>query len=167
MPLRPHSIRSAILTCVLRTAYNPRQHESTEFRCIVSYHLALLTSLWKRLDTNCTTKRMPRSQIVLCIVPYVQFALQCALVSVPRIVWRGTTTALSFVSPQVGIRSSWWERRVIIERWERAGKEIQRGLRILLVNMRVSQVLLQRLFAVERSIAVVAVKGGGMNRRVA
>jgi hypothetical protein len=46
-----------------------------------SIGLPLETSLWKALDglkpdrTNCATKRMPRSQIVLCTVPHVQFAL--------------------------------------------------------------------------------------------
>ena len=60
---------------------------------------------------------------------------------------------------RVGIRSSWWERRVMIKRWERAGKDIQRGFRILWVNTGVPQVLLQRLFAVESSNTVVAVEG--------
>jgi len=49
--------------------------------------------------------------------------------------------APSFLFPQVGIRSSWWERRVIIKRREITGKDIQRDLRILLVNARVPQTL--------------------------
>jgi hypothetical protein len=82
LPLRPHSIKSTILTCILHIAYHPRQHKSTEFRCTFSY----LTCSRKRLDTNCATKRMPHSQIVLCTAPHMQFALQRALVSVLRIV---------------------------------------------------------------------------------
>jgi hypothetical protein len=79
--LRPYSIKSTILTCVLRAAYYLRQYESTEFRCTISYLLALLTCFRKRVDTNCATKRMPRGQIVLCTVLQVQFALQHVLIS--------------------------------------------------------------------------------------
>ncbi len=45
------------------------------------------------------------------------------------------------------------EERVIIKRWERAEKDIQGGFRILLMNARVPQVLLQSLLVVEGSIA--------------
>ena len=38
---------------------------------------------------------------------------------------------------------SLWKTRAIIKHWERAGKEIQRSFRILLVNARVQQVLLR------------------------
>jgi hypothetical protein len=65
-----------ILTCVSRTTYDQRKHESIKFRYKVSYLLALLTSFRKRLDTNYATKRMLRSQIVVCTVPHVQFAFQ-------------------------------------------------------------------------------------------
>jgi hypothetical protein len=40
-----------ILTCVSRTTYDQRKHESIKFRYKVSYLLALLTSFRKRLDT--------------------------------------------------------------------------------------------------------------------
>ena len=59
----------------------------------------------------------------------------------------------------IGIRRSWWERRVIIKRWERAGKDIQKGFRFLLVNTGASQVLLQSLVVAEGSIACLTVEG--------
>jgi hypothetical protein len=79
------SFEADVLTCV-RATYDPRQHESTELRCTVSYLPALLTCFRKRFDTNWATNRMPRSHIFHCTVPHVQFSLQRVLISVPRIV---------------------------------------------------------------------------------
>jgi hypothetical protein len=53
-----HSIKSTILTCVLRTAYNLHQHESTEFRYTVSYLLALLTCF--RVGWYCKDPAFPK-----------------------------------------------------------------------------------------------------------
>jgi hypothetical protein len=77
-----NQIRPAILTCVFRTAYDRDQHAFSEIRVAGSYLLALLTRLQKPLDTNGTTKGMPRSQIVLCAIPHAHFACQCILISV-------------------------------------------------------------------------------------
>lgn len=60
----------------------------------VSYLLAFLTRHGGLLDTYWATKHMPRGQVVLCTIPHVQFALQRILVSVLRIVRRGTATVL-------------------------------------------------------------------------
>jgi hypothetical protein len=66
--LRPHSTKSTILICVLRTAYGSDQYEFLEFHITGSYLLALLTPLRKRLDTDDSTKGMPRNQIILCAI---------------------------------------------------------------------------------------------------
>ena len=138
------------------------QLKSLEPRTAGAYFLALLTRSRKGLDANGTTKGMPRSQIVLCTKPHTQLAIQCILVSVPGTFRRGVATPPPYVFSQVGIRCSRWERRVIIKRWEREEEYIQRSL----VNLGVSQMLLQSLFAGKGSIASLAVEGRSMCGRV-
>ncbi len=88
------------------------------------YLLALLARRRKWIDANGATERVPRSQIVLCAVPHVEFALQRILVPVPRIRRCGAAALPARVPPQPGVRSSWWERRVVVKRWEGAEEDI-------------------------------------------
>jgi len=78
----------------------------------------------------------------------VCFPAHLGICSTPRL----TQHSHPSCSAQVGIRSSWLDRKAIIKRWERA-EAPKGGFCLLLVNVRIPLVLLWSFLVAEGSIA--------------
>lgn len=108
-PLRPHSIRSTMLTCLVRTAYFFVSFQAF-FMCnrTVWYLQTILRCFGERSDSDSAAKCMPGDYVILCTKPQSQFFLERTLVTVPGFVRVRAVASPAVVRLQTSIRFSRW-----------------------------------------------------------